>query len=92
MKINLKKLFFAPAFLLAGVVYAQDKKVLTLDEAIDLSLKNSHQLKSDSAKIEEATAALKEATEKRLPNATVSGSYIRLNTANIDLKTQGNTD
>ena len=43
---------------------AQENKTITLPEAIDLSIKNSHQLKSDKAKIEEATAALKESMEK----------------------------
>ena len=71
-------------------VHAQEKKVITLDEAIDLSIKNSHQLKNSQAKIDEATAALKEATEKKLPDASVSGSYLRLNSANFDLKTKGN--
>ena len=45
---------------------AQEKKTLTLDEAIDLGLYNSKQLKINQAKIEEATAAAKEAVEKRL--------------------------
>ena len=69
---------------------AQEKKQLTLDEAIELSIKNSHQLKSSQAKIEEATAALKEAVERKLPDAKVSGSYLRLNSANFDLKTKSN--
>ncbi len=65
MKIKLKKLLVAPALLLVVFLHAQEKKVMTLDETIDLSLKNSHQPRSDTAKIEEATGALKEATEKR---------------------------
>ncbi len=69
---------------------AQQSKNLTLQEAIDLSIKNSHQLKNSQAKIEEATAALKEAREKKLPSASISGSYLRLNSANIDLKTKNN--
>lgn len=69
---------------------AQEKKDLTLQEAIDLSTKNSKQLKGSRAKIEEATAALKEAVQKRLPEANVSGSYLRLNKPNIDLKTKSN--
>lgn len=72
-------------FLLTGAK-AQDTKAITLVEAIDLSIKNSHQLKSDNAKIEEATAALKESVDKRLPSATVSGSYLRLNNANFSMK------
>src|SRR6478672_3126298 len=69
-------------------VFAQEQKPLGLQEAIDLSLKNSKQLKSSQAKIEEATAALKESVEKRLPDANVSGSYLRLNSPNVDLKTK----
>jgi len=71
-------------------VHAQEKKTITLNEAIDLSIKNSHQLKSDKAKIEEATAALEEAVEQRLPSASVSGSYVRLNSANIQMKSKDN--
>src|SRR6266496_3420067 len=68
----------------------QEKKTLSLNEAIDLSIQNSKQLKISQAKIEEATAASKEAMEKKLPDAKVSGSYLRLNSANIDLKSQNN--
>lgn len=67
---------------------AQEKKTLTLDQAIGLSLQNSHQLKNSQAKIEEATAAWKEAKEKKLPNVGVSGSYLRLNSPNVDMKTK----
>lgn len=69
---------------------AQEKKTLTLDEAINLSLQNNKDLKLSQAKIEEATASLKEAVEKKLPNAGISGSYMRLNSANIDLKRSNN--
>ena len=69
---------------------AQERKTLSLNEAIDLGIKNSKQLKNSDAKIEEATAALKEAVEKKLPDAKISGSYLRLNSANFDLKTKSN--
>jgi outer membrane protein len=87
MRNKLKGLVFIFSFLSLQAV-AQEKKVLTLNEAVDLSIKNSHQLKGSQAKIEEATAALKEAVEKKLPDAKVSGSYIRLNNANFELKTK----
>ena len=79
------------AFLSLGV-NAQEKKTLTLNEAIDLGLQNSKQLKESHAKIEEATAALKEAEQKKLPDASVSGAYLRLNSANFDLKTKDNNN
>ncbi|MBS1732175.1 MAG: TolC family protein [Bacteroidetes bacterium] len=64
---------------------AQDK-VLTLQDAINLSIQNSKNLKISNARIEEATAVVKEATDSRLPDFKISGSYIRLNNANIDMK------
>ena len=70
---------------------AQEKKTLSLNEAIDLGLQNSKLLKINQAKIEEATAATKEAVEKRLPDAKASGSYLRVNAVNVNLKTKSNS-
>jgi outer membrane protein TolC len=69
-------------------LWAQEKRSLRLHEAIELSIKNSKQLKGSQAKIEEATASLKEAVERRLPDAGISGSYLLLNHPFFDLKTQ----
>lgn len=73
-----------------GFLQAQEAKPITLNEAIDLSIKNSKQLKNSEAKIEEATAALKEAINNKLPDAKVSASYLRLNSANVDIKLKSN--
>ncbi|MFT3932311.1 MAG: TolC family protein [Chitinophagaceae bacterium] len=72
---------------------AQDSTVmnLSLKDAIDLSIKNNKQLKGNLAKIEEATAAVQEAKDKRLPDFKISGSYLRLNNPNIDLKTKSSS-
>jgi outer membrane protein TolC len=66
----------------------QDVKSLTLQESIDLSLKNSHFLKASSAKIEEAAAMVRQAENNRLPDAKVSGAFMYLGSPNIDLKTK----
>lgn len=63
-------------------------RVLLLTEAIDLSIKNSNRLKGSQARIEEATAALKEAVERKLPEAGLSGSYLQLNNPNIHVKSR----
>jgi outer membrane protein TolC len=73
-------------------VIAQEKKTLSLNEAIELSIQNSKQLKINQAKIEEASAAAKEAMERKLPDAKISGSYLRLNSANVDMKTKSNNN
>lgn len=65
---------------------AQTTRKLTLDEAIQLGLQNSKQLKLNQAQIDEATAAAKEANENRLPDLKVSGSYLRVNSPNITNK------
>ena len=73
---------------------AQAERKISLAEAIELSVKHSRQLKASDAKIEAATAALQEAVERRLPDAGVSGSYLRLNkpgvTINPKLNNTGN--
>jgi len=81
-------LLFSTVIALSSV--GQVKRTLTLTEAIELGIKNSKQLKSSTAKIEEAVAAVREAEERRLPESGVSGSYLRLNSPNIDLKTKTN--
>ena len=57
---------------------AQDSRKITLKEAIDMGIANSHLLKSNQASVNEALAALKEANEKKLPDFSVTGSYIYL--------------
>ena len=64
----------------------QSVKPLSLNEAISLSIQNSKQLRVSHAKVDQATASLKEANERQLPDVSVSGSYLRLTQPNIDLK------
>jgi outer membrane protein TolC len=70
----------------AGTAIAQSTKQLSLDEAISLSLQNSKEIKLNEARIKEATASLHEAKERMLPDLNISGSYLRLNQPDIDLK------
>jgi outer membrane protein TolC len=65
---------------------AQESKTLTLNEAIDLGVKNSKQLKLSQAKIDEAVAATRQASEARLPDASISGSYLRLTEPHLSIK------
>ncbi|MGH1518200.1 TolC family protein [Chryseobacterium sp. JK1] len=69
---------------------AQEKKTLSLDEAVQLGIQNSKNLKIDAAKIEEATADLLEAKNRQLPELKVSGSYMYLPIKpNVDIKLAG---
>ncbi len=88
MKLNKYVCYLSILALMFGLslpANAQGRKI-KVEEAIDLSIRNSHQLRYDSAKIMEASAAVQEARENRLPNASVSASYVRLNNPNVDLK------
>lgn len=78
--------------LFAGMMYthAQEKKLLSLDEAVQLGIQNSKSLKIDAAKIEEATADLLAAKNRQLPDLSVSASYLYLPVRpTIDLKIPG---
>ncbi len=70
------------------LVQAQDTRPITLQESIDLSIKNSKQLQASYARNDEAAGALKEAQDRKLPDVTASGSYLRLTNPNVSLKTK----
>jgi outer membrane protein len=71
---------------------AQTAQQVTLQQAIDMSIKNSKNLRISDAKILEATADVREAKDRQLPDVKVSGSYLRLTNANIDLKSSDNNN
>src|SRR5690349_14012833 len=89
MKNKAKNILTALSVLMTLGSFAQEEKSLTLKEAIELGVKNSKQLKISQAKIDEANALVKQAEQKRLPDVSVSGSYLRLTNANIDMKSKG---
>ncbi|WP_229214058.1 TolC family protein [Dyadobacter flavalbus] len=66
--------------------FAQTARTLTLEEAIQLSLQNSKQLKLSQTNVDIAGYNIREIRENQLPSLSVSGSYLRLNTPNINLK------
>ena len=86
-KLKLAALFFAFSALVSmQTLHSQDTRKITLKEAIDLAVTNSHLLKNNKAKIDEAIAAVKEANDRKLPDFSISGSYMYFpGTPNIDL-------
>jgi len=86
MKRN-NKLLLITAFLFQAIgSQAQEVRHLSLSEAIDLSLKASKQLKVTGAKLIQAKAAYTEAKERKLPDVSISGSYLRLAQPDLTLK------
>lgn len=96
-----KAAFLTPLFLATGIfitllftgspALAQQQRTITLKEAIDLTIKNSHTLRADSARTNEAAALVKQAEDGRLPSLGASASYLRLNNANVDIKIKSNS-
>ena len=86
----IKVMAIAVAIFFSQHTMSQQKKALNLNTAIDMSIANSKQLKGSKARIDVAVAQVKEAEDNRLPNFNLSGSYIRLSSANIDLKSNSN--
>ncbi len=69
---------------------AQEKRVISLEEAVKLGIQNSKNLKIDQAQIETSTANLLEAKNRQLPELKVSGSYLYLPLEpNVDIKIPG---
>ncbi len=79
-------------FLLNLTSIAQQANKLSLQEAIAGSIKNSKQLKISNARINDAIASVQAAKDNQLPNFNVSGSYLRLAFANIDLQKSGTSN
>ena len=79
-------LLVALVFISTGELSAQLNRDLNIKEAIDLSIQSSKQLKASRARIDEATANSIEAQERKLPEAGFMGSYVRLNSPNINVK------
>ena len=89
-KITIRTIAMVIVAFFAQHIIAQEKRALTVNTAIDMSLANSKLLKGSKARIDIAVAQVKEAEDNRLPNFNLSASYIRLSSANIDLKSNSN--
>lgn len=70
----------------ATSLQAQSTKALTLKEAIELGVTNSKQLIVSSAKVKEAQARTAQAHDKIWPEVGVSGTYLHINTPQVDIK------
>jgi outer membrane protein len=91
MKLNstYRRLWSLAVCALLAIPYtsqAQDKKSLSLKEAVTLSIQNSKELKLSKTRIEAALASVKTANNAQLPDVSISGSYLRINEPNVDLK------
>jgi outer membrane protein len=73
-------------FLTTSRSIAQPARTITLEEAVEMSLKNSKQLKLSQTNVDLAATNIQQIKENQLPSLSVSASYLRLNSPNINLK------
>lgn len=66
------------SFIILPAVSAQEKRKLTVDEAIQIGLDNSKSLHASQMKTESASAKTSEADASRLPSLKLSAGYTRL--------------
>ncbi|MBL7813941.1 MAG: TolC family protein [Saprospiraceae bacterium] len=83
MRNSIFKTIFFFALALPSVVFTQTIKVLTLDEAIQLGLSNSKQLKVTGTKLDIAKAKRLQYWNALVPVVTLNSSYYRLSD-NVD--------
>lgn len=81
------------AWMVAGIIWitathsqAQNARAIKLEEAIAMSLQNSKQLKLSQTNVDLAALGVRQVKENQLPSFSVSGSYLRVNTPNVNLK------
>lgn len=60
-------------------------KKITLPEALSLGVENSKELMVSNAKVKEAHARLQTAQSKVLPEISISGMYMHINTPNVSM-------
>ncbi|MGV3696065.1 TolC family protein [Flavobacterium sp.] len=90
MKIN--KLLLLP-FLLASVQnQAQEKRLLTLKEAVEIAVNTSDAASLAKAKTETSRLELDVTKNNRYPSLKASGQYMRLSSAHVDSNLQSNSN
>ena len=91
MQIN-KLVIVALLFLVFTKNQAQEKKLLTLKEAIEMAVTNSDAASLAKAKVETSKLELDVAKNNRYPSVKASAQYLRLSSANVDSNIQSNNN
>jgi outer membrane protein TolC len=90
-KIN-RFLLFGLSILGINALVAQEKRSLTLDEAVHLAWDNSNEVGLANAKVHSKKYELQSAKNNQYPDFKMSGQYQRLANASINLKTNQNNN
>lgn len=90
MQINKIKLL-AFFLLVVSKNYAQEKKLMTLKEAVEIAVTNSDAASLAKTKVETSKLELEITKNNRYPNIKVSGQYLRLSSAHVVSNLQSST-
>ncbi|RQO30122.1 TolC family protein [Taibaiella sp. KBW10] len=82
-KNKLSVFAFAALMAMSLDALAQEKRNMSLEEAIELGVKNNKSLKRSAVALNIANAQVEEAKDRRLPDVKISAQYMRLNTPSI---------
>jgi outer membrane protein len=83
--MTISAMALAPLLLLSVSGFTQDStgRKISLEEAIDLSIKNSKTLRAAHARVDQASANTKISKQNQLPDLKISGSYLRVTQPDI---------
>lgn len=91
MKIN-KMVILASLLLGLSQIQAQEKKLMTLKEAVEMAVNNSDAASLAKAKVETSKFELDVTKNNRYPSVKASGQYMRLSSAHVDSNIQSNNN
>jgi outer membrane protein len=91
MQIN-KIVILSLLFLGFTKTEAQEKKLMTLKEAIEIAVTNSDAASLAKARVETSKLELDVTKNNRYPSVKATGQYMRLSSANVQSNLQSNTD
>src|SRR5450432_162362 len=84
LRITVTTLALMSFSLISQSGYSQDGgRKISMEEAIDLSIKNSKTLRASHARIQQASASTTISKQNQLPDLKISGSYIRVTQPDI---------
>src|ERR1017187_7132851 len=92
LRTTISAMALAPLLLISNAGFTQDNgRKISMDEAIDLSIKNSKPLRAAHARVDQAIANTTISKQDQLPDLSISGSYLRVTQPNIDLQYKSNS-
>jgi outer membrane protein TolC len=92
LRIPISAITLIPLLLISIGGYTQDNgRKISLEEAIDFSIKNSKPLRAAHARVDQAAANTTISKQNQLPDLKISGSYLRLTQPNIDMQYKTNS-